>query len=101
MAKRNSGYLAKRRAERNIYTRNSIQMAVDAMMLAVNEVFGIGAKRMVKLMAAFNKYLREIAELVTEDSKADAHFVYAKTKIDNRLKEICGEGFQSWEERYE
>ena len=101
MSKRNSGYLAKRQAELNHYSRNSIQMANDAFFMAAADMFGLGPKRAAKLQMMVNSYLREVAELVTEDSKADAHFIYAKTKIDNRLKEIFGEGFQSWEERYE
>lgn len=75
----------------------AIQMAKDAAILAAHEVFQMGRGRSPAFSAAFDQALREIAKLTVEDAPDMA---YIKTKLDDRLKEICGDSFVPWEERY-
>lgn len=75
----------------------AIQMAKDAAMLAAHEVLKMGPGRACTFSAAFDQALREIAKLTVEDTPDMA---YTKTKLDDRLKEICGAGFVPWDERY-
>lgn len=42
-----------------------------------------------------------MARMVVEDQKDDKEFVYAKAKIDEKIRSIVGEkNFVSWEGRY-
>lgn len=75
----------------------AIQMSKDAAMLAAHEVLKMGPGRACTFSAAFDQALREIAKLTVEDAPDMA---YIKTKLDDRLKEICGDSFVPWEERY-
>lgn len=93
--------LAMERQHRADMTRQCFQYADDALMIVCNEVFGMGAGRARKVHEAFTKTVNEIAELVCTDSKDDKEFIYAKAKIDERLRQIVGdENFQPWEVRY-
>lgn len=74
-----------------------IQMAKDAATLAAHEVFKMGPGRAPLFSAAFDAALREIASLTVEDTP---DMEYTKAKLDDRLKEICGDSFVPWEERY-
>ena len=49
---------------------------------------------------AFSSALREIATMTVQDGKSDKQLWFTKAKLDERLKQICGEHFQPWEERY-
>lgn len=60
-----------------------LQMCLDAAMIAANEVFNMGPSRVEAFCNAFS-----------EDME------YTKAKLDQRLKQICGDKFQPWEERY-
>ena len=45
--------------------------------------------------------MNEMATMVCEDQKSDSEFIYAKAKIDRRIKSIVGdENFVPWEIRY-
>lgn len=94
-------YRAEFYAQRNMYAHISRQMYLDAALIAAHKVFGIGPKRAKLFAEEFIKAMNEIAERIVEDSKDDKDFVYTRAKIDELLKQICGENFASWEERYE
>lgn len=74
-----------------------IQMAKDAALIAAAEVFHMGPGRTPAYSAAFDQALHDIAAMTVEDTK---DMEYTKTKLDQRLRQICGEHFVPWEERY-
>lgn len=74
-----------------------VQMCLDAAVLAAAEVFNMGPGRVQPFVQAFSTALDEIATLAVEDT---ADLEYTKAKVDERMKEICGEHFKPWEERY-
>lgn len=78
-------------------TNTAVQMAKDAAMIAANEVFQMGPGRANAYSDAFDRAMVEIAKLTVGDTP---DMEYTKAKVDERLKAICGEGFQQWEERY-
>lgn len=77
------------------------QMCCDAAMIAANEVLNLGPGRAKAFYTAYITAVNEIAGMVSEDAEYDKDFVYAKTKIDERIRSIVGkENFDPWEERY-
>ena len=74
-----------------------MQMAKDAALIAAAEVFHMGPGRVPAFSAAFDQALHDIAAMTVEDTK---DMEYTKTKLDQRLRQICGEHFVPWEERY-
>lgn len=108
MAPKN-GMMAKIEAKYNTYYENLFrarinmltQICQDAACFAANDVFKMGQGRAVPFCIAFREYVNEIARLMREDQKSDADFVYAKQKIDDRLRAIVGEeNFAPWDERH-
>ena len=99
-----SGYLQRIQCDvnRQLSESRSIhtQMCLDAAMIAANEVFNMGPSRAKAFADAFSSALREIATMTVQDGKSDKQLWFTKTKLDERLKQICGENFQPWEERY-
>lgn len=99
-----SGYLqrVRRDVNRQLMESRSIhtQMCLDAAMIAANEVFNMGPSRAKAFADAFSSALKEIATMTVQDGKSDKQLWFTKTKLDERLKQICGENFQPWEERY-
>lgn len=99
-----SGYLqrVRRDVDRQLSESRSIhtQMCLDAAMIAANEVFNMGPTRAKAFADAFSSALREIATMTVQDGKSDKQLWFTKAKLDERLKQICGESFQPWEERY-
>ena len=81
---------------RSIHT----QMCLDAAMIAANEVFNMGPIRAKAFADAFSFALTEIATMTISDGKTDKELWFTKSKLDERLKQICGDNFQPWEERY-
>lgn len=78
-----------------------MQMGQDAAMIAANDVLQLGHGRAKRFCAAYIEAMNGMARLVADDQKDDQDFVYAKEKIDERIKAIVGpENFQPWEERY-
>ena len=96
-----SGYLRRVRQDvnRQLTESRSIhtQMCLDAAMIAANEVFNMGPSRALAFLVAFSQALVEIAEMTVSDTP---DMEYTKIKLDQRLKQICGNNFQPWEERY-
>ena len=79
----------------------AIQMAKDAADISANEVFSMGEGRAPLWTEVFSKTLEEMMRLVSDDGKDDPEFIYAKTKIDDRLRQIHGKHFEPWEVRYD
>lgn len=100
----NKNYLARQRAEVDrrikIHRLFTMQWCADAAILAANEVFQRKGKKLVEFHNAFTRYAEEIAEMTLADAKDDKTIDYTKGKLDERLKELLGEDFQPWEERY-
>ena len=82
------------------YCRKLQQMCIDAAFMAANDVFHMGHTRCEAFGTAMVAYLHEMASLMNEDAENDPDIVYTKEKVDRRLRDICGEKFQPWEERY-
>ena len=98
-----SAYLKKQAEEKEKRLRRQevhTQMLTDAACIAVNATFHCKGQKVTdfcrNMMVAFD----EIARMTVEDAKDDPDFVYAKSKLDERLKYILGDDFQPWEERY-
>lgn len=78
-----------------------MQMGQDAAVMAANDVLQLGPGRAKDFCQAYIRYMNDMAKMVCEDQKSDSEFVYAKAKIDGRIKSIVGEeNFVPWEERY-
>jgi len=73
------------------------QMCLDAALIAANDVLQLGPGRAKEFADAFSKTLTEIANMAVDDTK---DLEYSKAKLDERLKQICGENFVPWEGRY-
>ena len=78
----------------------TLQIAQDAAMIAANEVLQMGPGRAKEFAMAFTEAVNDIGTMMFEDQMDDPEFVYTKARVDRRLKEICGENFVPWEERY-
>ena len=78
----------------------TLQLAQDAAMIAANEVLQMGPGRAKEFAMAFTEAVNDIGTMMFEDQMDDPEFVYTKARVDRRLKEICGENFVPWEERY-
>ena len=100
-----SGFLervaAERKAALEIRTRFTVQMSIDAALIAAAEVFGLGEKRAKQYMDKFAEVYNSMAKMALDDAKSDKEIAYTKAKVDERLKEICGQYFCPWEERYQ
>lgn len=104
MAKKQNAFLAgidaKHKAEMARMQLFVMQWCEDAAMIAANQVLGLGEGRAKEFGEAYNTIMAEIAEIVRDDGKDDKELVYAKAKVDDALKRVCGKHFQPWEERY-
>ena len=78
----------------------TLQYAEDAAMIAAAEVFGMGETRAKRYGEAFCNAVHEISKLIHDDGLNDKDCEYARAKIDEKLKQICGKNFVPWEERY-
>ena len=103
MAKHNA-FLAKMEAQYRAMSAHKVnvalQMAKDVADIAANEVFGMAEGRAEKWTKVYSETLNDMMQMVSQDGKDDPEFIYAKTKIDERLKQINGKHFQPWEVRY-
>ena len=99
-----SGYLQRVRKDVNRQLAESrqicIQMCLDAALIAANEVLQLGPGRAKAFCDAFSATLSEIAAMTVADGKTDRELWHTKDTIDRRLRQICGDNFQPWEERY-
>lgn len=77
------------------------QMGMDAAVIAAHEVLRLGPGRAKAFRTAYEAAMNEMAVMMYDDQKDDTEFVYAKEKIDQKIKAIVGaENFSPWEERY-
>lgn len=53
-----------------------------------------------RLGDAFDRTFAEYAGMTLEDARTDKDIWYAREKVDEALREACGEYFVPWEERY-
>jgi len=78
-----------------------LQMGQDAAIIAANETLQLGPKRARDFCAAYIEAMNDMAHMMRDDQIDDPDFVYAKTKIDERIRAIVGdELFIPWEERH-
>ncbi len=99
-----NAFLAKMQAKAEIecalQRRFTLQQAADMMLIAANEAFGFGPDRLHRLLLAYQNAWGEYADLAWDDAKSDKDIEYTRAKIDEKLKQICGEHFMPWDERY-
>lgn len=103
-----SAYLAKLQAKKELEIAEAVrrdreftmQWCADAAAIAANEVFRRKGEKIVEFMLKMQETAQEIAHMTLSDAKDDADIEYTKAKIDARLKNILGDAFQPWDERY-
>ena len=104
MAKK-SGYLQrlqqKKAADITYHRTFTMQWCADAAILAANEVFQRKGKKLVEFHNVFIRYAHEIAHMTLDDARGDKSLEYTKYKIDERMKDLLGEDFVPWDERYD
>ena len=103
--KKPNNFLNKIAREREIAlqtrTKFTLQMSLDAALIAAADTFGIGEKRAKQFMDQYAAVYNELATMILDDAKSDREIQYTKAKVDDRLKKICGKYFCPWEERYQ
>ena len=78
-----------------------MQMGQDAAMMAAHDVLGMGPGRAEKFCVAYIEAMNGMARMVVEEQRDDKEFVYAKAKIDEKIRSIVGDkNFVPWEGRY-
>ena len=104
MARKVNPMLAKIEARHRIdmaFQRDfTIQQCTDMLLIAANEAFGFGEDRLVKLLEAYQRVFEDYAEMAIEDGRADPDIEYTREKVDRKLRQILGDHFRPWEERY-
>ena len=80
--------------------RMTLQLAQDAAMIAASEVLQVDTGRAEEFALAFMETINDIGILMHDDQKDDKDYIYTRGVVDRRLKKICGDKFQPWEERY-
>lgn len=78
----------------------TIQQCVDMMLIATNDAFGFGADRLNRLEETFYDVFKEYAKMTLQDAKDDKRIEFTKDKLDRKPKQIMGDYFIPWEERY-
>lgn len=91
---------AQKAAEIRYQRRFTIQWCADAAILAAHEVFQRKGPKLVEFYNSFVKYSNDIAEMALADAKDDKDMDFTKGKLDSILKDLLGDGFRPWEERY-
>ena len=76
------------------------QMHLEVAIIAANKVLNLGPTRVLAFEKAFRETLRDVTDMTVQDGKTDKQLWYMKAKLDERLKQIYGEHFRPWEERY-
>lgn len=86
---------AKDRARLDKQLQIHVQIGLDAACIAANDVFRMGPSRVEDFCRAYTQSYMEICSKIVDDD-AD----YAFTVLDRRLKQICGDKFMPYRERY-
>ena len=87
-------------AEINYHRKFTTQWCEDAAILAANEVFQRRGEKLVEYRDAYRRWASEIANMTIEDAKGDRSLEYTKYKIDGILRDLLGDNFVPWEDRY-
>lgn len=78
-----------------------LQMAADCAFVAAAEVLDMPPEKAEEFGAAMTANVNELAHIMVEDQKDDEQYVYAREKLDQRLREIIPEDkFMPFEQRY-
>lgn len=72
-----------------------VQIAMDAALIAANDVFNMGPSRVQEFYDTFRSHYIEICDLIVDNG-----LDYAAEVLDRRLKPICGEKFTEGRIRY-
>lgn len=91
---------AKHKAEKAALTSFCTQQSKDIMLIAAHRAFDFGPDRAKLLSDTFDQVWREFAQITVDDAKDDKEIWYAKELWDRALRDICGEHFVPWDERY-
>lgn len=91
---------ARTRALCDAQRRFTIQQCADMMLIAANEALGLGSERLHKLLLAYQAVFDQYADMAIADGRDDPDIEYTRAKVDQKLRQICGEWFRPWEERY-
>ena len=104
MGKKPNAFLAQlaKQHERDLHIQRlfCMQWCADAALLAVNEVFQRRGPKLAEFHEAFMRYSQEIARMTVDDARGDKSIEYTKARLDERLKELLGDDFVPWDERY-
>ena len=92
--------LTSARASHLIQLDMALQQAADAAMMAIDDVFDVNEYSAEKFYVAHVQYVNQMARLMLDDYEDDKEMLHTKTDIDRRLKQIVGDNFEPWEERY-
>lgn len=102
MAK-NSGYLARQQAYRDIIIAEERHRArvyqMDLVTLALGRM-GWGEKRFEKFDAVLSQVAKEYTEEILEDAKVDKDMWHSKATLDRELAQYVGKLFAPYDERY-
>lgn len=77
-----------------------MQLMQDAAFLAASDVFHMGPGRCEAFGIALIGYVNEIAKMMCDDQMCDKQYAYTREKVDQRMRQICGDKFETWEVRY-
>ena len=104
MAKKVNPMLAKIQARHEVELRwqreFTIQQCCDMMLIALNDEFGFGADRLHKMEEVYYAVFAEYARMAIADGKDDPDIEYTRAKVDAKLRQIMGDHFRPWGERY-
>ena len=104
MARKVNAFLARQEARHRVdmaFQRDfTIQQCTDMLLIAANEAFGFGEDWLVKLLEAYQRVFEDYAEMAIEDGRADPDIEYTREKVDRKLRQILGDHFRPWEDRY-
>jgi len=73
------------------------QLCLDQASIVLNREFGFGAERLQRFNAAMVELYGEYASVWNSDTK---DVEYSKAKMDDALRQIYGDAFIPWKERY-
>lgn len=103
--KPNNQWLAQQQAKKEYENRLrwfiSKQFLEDCMMIAINRVFHRKGAIMEEVRKEYQKIYDELAWMLFVDGEDDEDFWYTKEKVDRQLREIMGDNFKPWDERYD
>lgn len=83
------------------YEQTRMQIALDAHLMTVNDLYNVGPSRAQESADTFIKNVAIITDIINSDAKDDKKLEYAKTVIDRRMLPIVGEEqFVDFDGRY-